>query len=43
MGFVKKAVAYPETLGAGRPYRLDKLFDSWPERVREFCKRENVR
>ena len=36
--WIEKAVAYPETLGTGRPYRLDRLFDSWPERVRAFCK-----
>ena len=40
--WIEKAVAYPETLGTGRPYRLDKLFDSWPERVRTFCKKEGV-
>ena len=41
-GFVKKAVAYPETLGTGRPYRLDKLMDSWPASVSEFCRKKGL-
>ena len=41
--FVAKAVSYPETLGAGRPYRIDGLIKSWPERVRAFCAREGVK
>ena len=41
--WIEKAVAYPETLGTGRPYRLDKLLDSWTERVRSFCKKTGVK
>ena len=35
--FVEKALSFPETLGAGKPYRPDKVIDSWPKRVRDFC------
>ena len=40
--WIDKAVAYPETLGTGRPYRLDALFASWPARVREFCLKNRI-
>ena len=40
--FVKKALKFPETLGTGRPYRLDHLLDSWPERVSRFCRRRGL-
>ena len=41
--FVAKAVAFPESLGSGRPYNIDYLIKSWPERVRAFCEREGVK
>ena len=41
--YVMKAVAYPESLGTGRPYRLDRLFDSWPKRLADFCRGEGLR
>lgn len=40
--WIDKAVAYPETLGTGRPYRLDALFATWTPRVREFCIRNGI-
>lgn len=40
--YVKKALKFPETLGTGRPYRLDSLLDSWPERVSGFCRRRGL-
>ena len=34
--YVKKALATPETLGAGRQYRDDRVLDGWTPRVRDF-------
>ena len=42
MKWILKAIKYPETLGTGRPYKLDNLFNSWPKRVKEFCIKERV-
>lgn len=36
-----KATAFPEKLGAGRPYRLDRMIERWPKSVREFWRSEN--
>lgn len=41
--YALKAIAYPETLGAGKPYRLNRLFDSWPKAVADFCRREGLK
>ena len=41
--YALKAIAYPETLGGGKPYRLDRLFESWPEEVADFCRREGLK
>jgi tetratricopeptide (TPR) repeat protein len=41
--YALKAIAYPETLGGGKPYRLDRLFESWPEEVANFCRREGLK
>ena len=41
--YALKAIAYPETLGAGKPYLLDKLFSSWPKAVSDFCRREGLK
>lgn len=41
--YLKKALSFPETLGAGKPYRPDKVYDSWPKRVGDFCRREGIR
>ena len=39
---VEKALSYPETLGTGRPYRVDALVDSWPKRVGSFCRKNGL-
>ena len=39
---VEKALSYPETLGTGRPYRVDAFVDSWPERVGSFCRKAGL-
>ena len=41
--YVEKALSYPESIGAGRPYRIDHLLDSWPDRVRAFCAKEGIK
>ena len=41
--YLKKALSFPETLGAGKPYLPDKVYDSWPKRVSDFCRKEGIR
>ena len=41
--YVEKALSFPETLGAGRPYRVDAVIDRWPRRVADFCRQGAVK
>ena len=36
--FVRKALAYPENFGSGRPYDIGPVVERWPERVRKMGK-----
>ena len=36
--YLQKALVAPETLGTGRPYRDDRVIDSWPVRVQKFVR-----
>lgn len=41
--YIRKALSTPETLGAGRQFRDDRVIDSWPARVRAFARRSAAR
>ena len=40
--FVRKALAYPENFGSGRPYDIGPVVERWPERVRKCWDRWKV-
>ena len=40
---IRKALSTPETLGAGRQFRDDRVLDAWPARVRDFWRRASRR
>ena len=37
IGFVRKALNPPESLGSGRPFSWDRVVGEWPARVRALC------